>query len=443
MYFAVVIAFCLSFVALSLQDSLPSFADVLSSQKNLSSFSDVLSKQYPDLLTRIGDQTSQNPITVLAPSNAAFAKTVYYPVIGPAFSQNDIGAIRAILEYHVVEGSHPSKSLLPTFQYFPTWLSNSSFTNVTNGQVVGGVMQSGTPPIMVWTSGQSNRSPVLSTDISFQGGTIHIIDSLLIPPTSFPATSELFSTAAEPYQLTSFLGATYYSPNTSLSPLATLLNQSSDITIFAPNNIAMESVSSTLTALSLTSNTSSAFQDLLKYHIILSPTSSPWYSTLFPQNGSTLSLPTLGGETLTISFSSNSFFVNSARILTSDLLLGNGVMHVLDNVLDEGKTDGKPNPSLATQVPVLSTGAVGGFNVSEAPFTTALPNKVVTDAPVATGATFGAGGGGGGGGQATGTGTGSAAGSTGKAKSGGVRVRGKVDGGLGFMMICLLVLMVI
>ncbi|KAF8847213.1 FAS1 domain-containing protein [Acephala macrosclerotiorum] len=407
-----VLALCLSFIAISpsLQSSLPSFTDVLSSQTNLSSFSDVLNKTYPDLLTRIG--ASQTPITILAPSNAAFAKTIYYSIIGPAFSNNDVGAIRAILDYHVVEGNHPSTSLLPTFQYFPTWLSNSSFTNVTDGQRVGGVMQSGKE--MFWVSGQSNRSPGIVTDIAFQGGTVHIIDSLLIPPSSFPATTELFSTAAEPYQLTSFLGATYFTPNGSTSALATILNVTTDITIFAPNNVAMESVASSLTSLSL-ANGSSTFQDLLKYHILV--TGGPFYSTSFPQNGTTISLETLNGAPITISFSSNSFFVNSARILTSDLLLANGVMHVLDNVLSPDSTGEKPNPSLATQVPVLSTGAPGGINVSQAPFTSSLPNAVVTGVIASpTGGSYG------GGGSATTTGAATTGTGTAK-KSGGCNKR--------------------
>ncbi|CZR58620.1 uncharacterized protein PAC_08512 [Phialocephala subalpina] len=408
MHFAVVLAFCLSLISRSLQASLPSFTDVLSSQTNLSSFSDVLNKTYPDLLTRI--ETSTSPITILAPSNAAFAKTIYYSIIGPAFSNNDVGAIKAILDYHVVEGNHPSTSLLPTFQYFPTWLTNTTFTNVTDGQRVGGVMQSGKE--MFWVSGQSNRSPGIVMDIAFQGGTVHIIDSLLIPPSSFPATAELFSTAAEPYQLTSFLGATYLSSNGTVSPIAALLNETSDITIFAPNNVAMESVASSLTSLSL-SNGSSSFSDLLNYHIILK--GGPLYSTSFPTNSTTLELETLNGTPITISFSSNSFFVNSARILTSDLLLANGVMHVLDNVLSPGSTGEKPNPSLATQVPVLSTGAPGGFNVSQAPFTSSLPNAVITGVTASpTGGSYGGGG--------TATTTGAASTGTGvPKKNGGVR----------------------
>jgi transforming growth factor-beta-induced protein len=378
MFSTLVIALCFSLAHPSIQADLPSFKDAISKNANLTSFNATLAKYYPSLLTYIGEQTSSNPVTILAPSNAAFAKTVYYPIIGPAFSNNDIPTIKTILDYHVVNGDHPSSSLLPTFQYFKTHLTNTSYTNVTGGQHVGGVMQSGTT--MIWTSGQSNRSPVIEMDISFAGGTIHIVDSLLIPPTSFPATAELFSTAAEPSQLTSFLGATYFTANGTTPRLGKLLNETTDLTIFAPNNAAMEMVSSYLISLS---SDVTAFDNLLKYHIVAG-NGGPWYSTQFTENGTVLE--TLNGASISISFSSNSYFANGARILSSDLLINGGVMHVLDNVLSPDQAGAKPNPSLATQIPALSTG--GAYNISSAPFTTFLPNTINTNKPTAGTATY-------------------------------------------------------
>lgn len=198
---------------------------------------------------------------------------------------------------------------------------------------------------------------------------IQIIDSLVIPPTSFPDTAERFSTAIEYYGLDSFLGAFYATSNTTL---ATLLNTTSDLAIFAPNNIGMEGVTPTITSLS-----NSSLDDLLAYHIVVNPT-GPIFTTNFT-NGTTLT--TLQGSTLTLTFSSNSWFVNSARILTQDLLLANGVMQVIDNVLDPNITYIQPNPTSATQPPVLQTTTASDFNSSAAPFMTVLPNAIVTENP--------------------------------------------------------------
>jgi transforming growth factor-beta-induced protein len=349
----------------------PSFNDVLTQHQNLSRLTTLLDS-FPSLLSLIQNQPSSNPITVLAPSNAAFSKTVYYPILGPAFSSNDVGAIQNILIYHVIPGLHDSKSLQPQFQYFSTWLNSPTMSNVTGGQRVGGVMQSGTQ--MVWTSGQQSRSTVTekgAMDIAFSGGVVHVVDTLLTPPSSFPATAEIFSTSAEPYQLTSFLGATYSSPNKSVPALATYLNTTSDLTIFAPNNIAMETVASDLA--SMAKGDATALTKLLQYHIV---PGGPYYSTNFTNS---TTLKTITGASLTVTFSANSHFINNARLITSDLLLQNGVMHVIDVVLSPESTTAKAEPSLATARPVLAVNA--DFSTSEAPFTTFMPWNVVTSAP--------------------------------------------------------------
>ncbi|OCK80871.1 FAS1 domain-containing protein [Lepidopterella palustris CBS 459.81] len=403
----------------SLADSTPSFKDVLSSTANLSTFLNTLQNSYPDLLAQLNSLPSSSPVTILAPNNDAFAKTVYYPVVGPAFSNGDEAAIQNILIYHVVNGSHSSKDLLPTFQYFPTWLSNATFANVTGGQRVGGVLQNGKE--VIFTSGQSTRSRALQADIAFAGGIIHIIDTLVTPPTSFPQTAELFDTTTESFQLTSFLGATYYSPNKTVPALAALLNSTSDVTIFAPNNAALEVVNGALADLA---KNPSALAKLLDYHIVVG-NGGPWYSTNLT-NATTLT--TLAGETITITSASNSLFVNSARMLTSDLLIVNGVMHVLDNVLSPDDTSATPVPSLATQVPVLSQAS--GVKASEAPFTTFMPWNVVTILPAAA-ATSGGKSGYGQGSATTGygaqaTGTGKVGGGAGRVSAGAMGVVGMV-----------------
>ena len=116
--------------------------------------------------------------------------------------------------------------------------------------------------------------------------------------------------------------------------------------------------------------------ELLSYHIVISENGSggdggPYYSTLLTN---TTTLKSLQGKSLTISSASNSLFVNSARILTSDLLISGGVIHVLDNVLDPDITTVSPNPSLATQAPVLST-TDGSIDISsDIPFTSYVPD---------------------------------------------------------------------
>lgn len=162
------------------------------------------------------------------------------------------------------------------------------------------------------------------------------------------------------------MGAVY--SNTRNLSLATTLNTTKDVTIFVPNNIAFETVRGSITTMS-----AMQLQNLLSYHVVpsFSSMTGPFYSDNFT-NGT--SLPTLyGNKSLTVSFIDNAYFINSARIITSDLLISNGVMHVIDNVLSPNATAAAPNPTSATQVPVLPTTGTVSFNSSAAPFTTDLP----------------------------------------------------------------------
>ena len=174
--------------------------------------------------------------------------------------------------------------------------------------------------------------------------------------------------------MTAFLGAIYSQQNHSL---ATLLNTTHDLTIFIPNNLALETVSNALTSM----QNSTSLIDLLSYHILISPSSTPIYSSDF-QNATSLTM--LNGATADLTFFSNSYFLNSARLLTTDILIANGVIHMLDNVLSPAHAAAQPNPTSATQAPVLPTVAAQGFNSSIAPFTTYLPDYIAPAMPTTT-----------------------------------------------------------
>lgn len=151
--------------------------------------------------------------------------------------------------------------------------------------------------------------------------------------------------------INSFLGAAYANKNASL---ISVINEAKDITIFAPNNAAMESVSGSLTSMS-----ADDLEKLLTYHMVINPNDSnpgPSYSTVLTNS---TTLKSIQGTDLTISFSSNSYFVNSARIITSDLLISGGVIHVIDNVLNPNMASASPtrlwkfrNPCSTPRVPI-------------------------------------------------------------------------------------------
>ena len=318
---------------------------VLSSTKNVSSFNDLLTNSYPDILSVLSaQQESQQPITIIVPSDEAFGR-IPNSVLGPAFSNNDTAAIRSILQYHILPGSHGSDTFTSSFQFLPTWLTDTTYTNVSGGQRVGVVVQN--KQDIVFTSGGGTRSNVEQADIAFTGGILHVVNMPVIPPQSFLATAEQFN-------LTAFVGAIYENAS-----LVQIINDARDVTMFTPNNDAFQEVGSALKSLS-----NDSLSTLLEYHIVLG-SGGPEYTTLLT-NGTVLR--TSGGGNATVRDASNSLFVNNAKLLQSDVLIANGVIHILDNILDPNVTNATPNPMVATQVPVLA-----GSSVPRVPFTELVP----------------------------------------------------------------------
>lgn len=73
---------------------------------------------------------------------------------------------------------------------------------------------------------------------------------------------------------------------------------------------------------------------------------------------------------MTITRARNATFANSARVIRSDILLANGVMHVIDDILDCNATDVKPMSAGASRLPVIQGSALDG---GEAPFVQYTP----------------------------------------------------------------------
>lgn len=188
----------------------------------------------------------------------------------------------------------------------------------------------------------------------FSGGVVHVIDGVLtIPPN--------VSTTAQAANLTAFLGAV------NATDLTSAVNTTPDLTIFAPNNDAFRNISSALGNLTVEQAAS-----ILQYHIINGTVA--YSSTL--SNGS---VPTLGGGNLTITIADDEVFVNRARVVNADILLQNGVLHVIDSVLN-------PNDTTAANSSSEAGGAFAGASSSgsDTPYTSNIPTPTSSNPALAT-----------------------------------------------------------
>jgi uncharacterized surface protein with fasciclin (FAS1) repeats len=163
-------------------------------------------------------------------------------------------------------------------------------------------------------------------DIMVDGGSVvHIIDTVL----TLPATA---AETALDTGLTSLVGSVIRANGAQNLQLLT------DITIFAPTNQAFSAIGSIANSASV-----QTLASVLEYHVILgagmTTAISPFnsnpnqplvhFSPELLQNNQ-VSFQTVNGANLTIRKQNGALFVNQARIIVSDILVANGVVHVID-----------------------------------------------------------------------------------------------------------------
>ncbi|UNI13807.1 hypothetical protein JDV02_000513 [Purpureocillium takamizusanense] len=324
---------------------------VLAGNKNLTKYYDLI-KKYPDILLQL---PSYQGVTIVAPSNKAF-DNIPYTSLNSQWDPEDKAKTVPLLQYHILQGNVSTKDLEtgPTVVK-KTLLTDSKYTNVTSGQNVLINKQPG--DVVVFTTSMGTRCTLVEADIAFQGGLIQVVDNLLIPPARIDKTSEAF-------KVSSFLGALY------AAKLMPDLAYRKNVTIFAPQDEAFAVVGGGLEKLD-----AKKLARVMGYHVVVDQVI---VSSAF---SNATKLPTLASdgsssEAVTVRVAGNNKYVNSAQIVQPDILIANGILHLVSDVLNPDANAAAPNPTLGTQVPA--------FPVSSAKdaFTSALP--CTKDCPVTT-----------------------------------------------------------
>ena len=88
----------------------------------------------PSLVQQLSN--AQN-ITILAPSDGAFAELTNSSA-GNALA-TDSGLVNALLQYHVLNGTHTADQISNLSVFIPTLLNNGTYSNATGRQVVEAV----------------------------------------------------------------------------------------------------------------------------------------------------------------------------------------------------------------------------------------------------------------------------------------------------------------
>lgn len=108
--------------------------------------------------------------------------------------------------------------------------------------------------------------------------------------------------------------------------LATTLQTTQNLTVFAPTDAAFTAAGLTLAAVN--SKTKAELQALLGYHVLTSRIPS----TGVPA-GPNAAVPTFSTGTVFATKNANGVFINGVKVVTADVAASNGIIHVVDRVI--------------------------------------------------------------------------------------------------------------
>lgn len=233
------------------------------------------------------------PFTVLAPSDEAFAKI---PKEKLEALLKDKKALAQILKYHVISGKAMAADVVKL---------NSAKT--VQGQPVKIVVKDGKVAI--------NGAKVVTTDIACKNGVIHVIDTVLMPPAD---AKDIVDTAVAAGSFKTLVTAV------KAADLVETLKGEGPFTVFAPTDEAFAKVPAE--ALSALLKDKKALSGVLTYHVVPGKVMAADVVKLS-------SAKTVAGKPVDIVVKDGKVKINGAQVVTTDIVCGNGVIHVIDAVL--------------------------------------------------------------------------------------------------------------
>ena len=251
------------------------------------------------------------PFTLFAPTNAAI-QALPAEVI-QALSEEP-GLLEDVLAYHLVPGTALSTDLSNGLTV-PTLLGKNVTVTINNDGVF------------------INDAKVILADIRTDNGVVHVLDAVLLPKTT---VVDILGERDE-------LSTARLLVN--LSGLEAALNGDGPFTVFAPDDNAFDTAP--LSLLEYATSSQANLQNVLLFHTVPGRALSTDLS-----NGQ--SLTTANGKALLVTINNNGVFINNAQVIEADLVAENGVVHIIDEVLDiltslddiiENKVSIYPNPT--------------------------------------------------------------------------------------------------
>ena len=239
-----------------------------------------------------------NPLTVFAPTDEAFAK-LPKKVLQNLLKPENKDQLVAILSYHVTVGSSELADALAA-KKLKTIEGASIQATFKDGRV------------------RINDAALVNADIKCADGIIHVIDTVLMPPK--PERKTVLSTAKKAGSFSTLLAAI------DAAGLSKVLGGDGPFTVFAPTDDAFGSLPEGTVESLLKKENKDKLIEILKYHVVSGRVSA----------GDALnsgSAKTLQGNLLKFRVSKGLLKAGDSTIESVGIDGGNGIIHVIDAVL--------------------------------------------------------------------------------------------------------------
>lgn len=275
----------------------------------------------------------EGPFTVFAPTDDAFAKLPEGTVDGLLA---DIPALTNVLLYHVLAGNVKAADVVGL-----------------NGQSVDTALEGAQLAIKADDMGVflNENVKVVVTDIEASNGVIHVVDTVLLPPSDDMGMAEkldIVDTAIADGNFTTLVAAVQ------AAGLVDTLKGEGPFTVFAPTDEAFAKLpEGTVEGLL---NDIPALTDILLYHVVPGKVMAADVVALDGQMVDTA----LEGEQIAVAVEDGKVMLNeSSQVIVTDIETANGVIHVIDTVLLPD-TEGEMSASMEDQKDIIDTAIADG-----------------------------------------------------------------------------------
>lgn len=265
------------------------------------------------------------PFTVLAPTDDAFKKTPFDTI--DKINAADPATLGQILKFHVIAGKAPSTAVsgLTSSETLATGASSTSKLRIRIATAGTGITIFPTKDLSAGPAAEpDNGAKVTTADVAASNGVIHVLDSVLIPP-----SKDIVGAASAYPALSSLVTTLSGNPGGDMPSLVDTLKTAGPFTVFAPTNDAFTAASGVVAGL-----TPAQVRTVLLYHVL--PTfatsgdvSKATAATNLATAATGKSLGVVPGSPPKIKDST----ATNANLAATDIVTTNGMVHVVDKVL--------------------------------------------------------------------------------------------------------------